>query len=234
MNSKMHRGWWGNSRTTLVANVAGAVLALVGTLFQPCSAVEVITVRSGQSGGVPGAVGALDDIVNYNPWGNPVSAPVLGTPFVAGNFAATVGGPSAVVVQPPLPWVRGVHASLSDPLARWINFAYEPVSGYGIPAGSALYAVPFYINSATIGGATITVEGGVDDVLGDLYAGGPNPDGLYVNNIPSGLSTLTVADFNFSVATTHTQNITSKVFPGQNYLYFYQADVGASASGLIF
>jgi hypothetical protein len=198
------------------------------------SAVEVITVRSGQSGGVPGAPGALDDIVNFNPWGNPGGLPVLGTPFTPADYAATDAGPSARVITPLSVWMGGAVAPLSDPLARWINFESDPSSGYGIPAGSALYAVPFFINSATFSNATLVVEGGVDDWLGDALGGGPNPDGLYVNGVPSGLSTLTPADFNYAVPTTHIVDITANVTPGQNYLYFYQRDGGIGVSGLIF
>lgn len=63
-------------------------------------AVETITLRSGQFGGSPGNPGDLDDIVTYNPWGNPAGVPVLGTPFAAADFAATAGGSSAVVINP--------------------------------------------------------------------------------------------------------------------------------------
>lgn len=191
-------------------------------------AVEIITVRSGQVGGVPGAPGGLDDIVTYNPGGNPVAAPVQATPFVAADFAATIAGAPATVITPNPAWMGGAVAPLSDPLARWINF------GPFAAAGSALYAVPFFVTSATIPNATLTVEGGVDDALGDALFGGPNFDGLYINNLPSGLETLLPGDFNFGVPTTHTQNITSKIAPGQNYLFFYQRDAGAGVSGLIF
>jgi hypothetical protein len=197
------------------------------------SAIEVITVRSGQSGGVPGAPGSPDDIVNFNPWGNPVGLPVLGAAFAAADYAATDAGPSAKVITPIPQWMGGAVAPLSDPLARWINFEIEPSSGWGTP-GSALYSVPFFINTASFTNATLVVEGGVDDWLGDALGGGPNPDGLYVNGVPSGLSTLTAADFNFGVPTTHVVDITANVAPGQNYLYFYQRDGGAGVSGLIF
>jgi hypothetical protein len=221
-------------RTLLYCAAALALAASAGA----ARAAEIITVRSGQSGGVPGAVGALDDIVTYNPWGNPVAAPVLPTAFVAADFAATVAGSPATVIAPVAPWMGGLTAPLSDPLARWINFAPDPTQpfppGRGAP-GSALYAVPFWINTATITNATLTVEGGVDDVLGDAYSNdGPNFDGLYINDIPSGLSTLITGDFNFGFPTTHFQVITTKVQPGQNYLFFYQRDLGAGVSGLIF
>jgi hypothetical protein len=198
------------------------------------SAVEVITLRSGQTGGVPGVPGSLDDIVRFNPGGNPAAAPVLGSPFTPAYDAATNAGAKAKVIAPVFAWMGGATAPLSDPLARWINFEEDPSSGFGIAAGSALYSVPFFINSAAIGNATLVVEGGVDDWLGDALGGGPNPDGLYVNGVPSGLSTLGAGDFNFATPTTHAVNITANVFPGQNYLYFYQRDGGAGVSGLIF
>ena len=210
-------------------------VAMVGT-FPVAAAlgVEVITVRSGQNGGLPGAVGTPDDIITFNPWGNPPFAPVLGTPFVPADFAATVGGSSAVVISPVGAWMSGATAPLSDPMARWINFGRD--SGGTGTGGSALYAVPFFVNTNLIASATLTVEGGVDDLLGEVLAPylGPNPAGLYVNGVPSGLSTLGPADFNFGVPTTHTLDITSTINSGPNHFFFYQRDAGGSPSGLIF
>ncbi|MGH7176008.1 MAG: PEP-CTERM sorting domain-containing protein [Tepidisphaeraceae bacterium] len=206
--------------------VAALVLAAsAGTAL----AVEVITLRSGQHLGSPGAVGDLDDTITYNPWGNPVREPVLGRVLVAADFAATAAGQHATIVLPHAAWMGGQTAPLSDPLARWINFGTLP-SGEGT-AGSALYAVPFFVNSTTIAIATLQIEGGVDDALGDGL-GATNPDGLYINGIGSGLTS--PPGFNFATPTTHFLDITDKIHPGQNYLYFNQRDAGAGYAGLIF
>lgn len=194
------------------------------------TAAEIIQFRSGQTGGVPGTPGSLDDTVTINPWGNPGGVPVLNTQFVVADFTATTGGPAAVVVQPLPQWMGGRVGPLGDPLARWINFAADS-SGQG-PGGSVLYAVPFWVSTQSITGATLSFEGGVDDVLGEWYDGGPNPSGLYINGHDAGY---TYQGFNFLYPTTHSQSIPlSWIHPGQNYLHFYQRDNGYSAGGIIF
>jgi hypothetical protein len=209
-------------------------IALVMPAMTP--AVELITVRSGQSGGIPGSPGSSDDIVTYNPWGNPGGLPVLGTAFTATDFAATAGGSSAVVISPVGAWMGGAVAPLSDPLARWINFGNS--SGIGTP-GSALYAVPFTIQSTSFSQVLLSIEGGVDDALGDAYSGdSPNVEGLYVNGttLPSSLTTIAfnIGTFNFLAPSSHVVDITAYVAPGLNHFYLYQRDVGVSVSGIIF
>ena len=216
-------------RTLGLALLCGSALGL-GTPAGSADALEIITFRSGQSGGSPGAPGSFDDTVRYNPWGNP-SGPVSGAAFTAADFAATAAGPAAVVVDPG-PWMGGAVAPLTDPLARWINFGMT--GSFGAP-GSALYAVPFWVNTSTITGATITFEGGADECLGDWWTGagggGPNPDGVYINGVGLGYM---YQGFNFAFATTHTQSITALVNPGLNHLYFYQRDLTSGLSGIIF
>jgi hypothetical protein len=85
---------------------------LVSSCLMPStsSAVEVITLRSGQTGGVPGTPGSLDDIVRFNPGGNPAAAPVLGSPFTPAYDAATNAGAKAKVIAPYLlGWVEQQH-----------------------------------------------------------------------------------------------------------------------------
>lgn len=208
----------------------GVALLVLLAACPVVGAAEIIPFRSGQTGGLPGTPGSPDDIVRVNPWGNPGGVPVLGTAFTAGDFALTVGGAPAVVVQPQSAWMGGAIAPLNDPLARWINFTAD-AAGYG-PGGSALYAVPFWVNTTSITGASISFEGGVDDVLGDWFAGGPNSSGLYINGNDASYA---YQGFNFGYATTHTQSIPlTWISTGQNYLYFYQRDLGYGAGGIIF
>jgi hypothetical protein len=206
-------------RVAVVALLAGCSL----------SAAEIVQFRSGQSGGLPGTPGSFDDSIRINPWGNPGGAPVLNTAFTLGDFVATDGGPAAVVVAPIAQWMGGQTAPLSDPDARWINWTADPF-GQGT-AGSVLYSVPFWVNTSTITNAVLTFEGGADDVLGDWLFGGPNADGLYINGTPAGYQ---YVGFNYANPTTHVQNITGMISPGQNYLYFYQRDAGFGVSGIIF
>jgi hypothetical protein len=217
--------------------LAGAlVIAILAPAVAP--AIETIVVRSGQSGGLPGAPGAPDDTVRYNPWGNPSSVPVLNTPFAAANFAATDSGPSAVVVNPVNAWMGGAVAPLSDPLARWINFNVidlEPgLVQIGSP-GSALYSVPFTIQSTSFTQVLLCIEGGVDDTLGDAFSGdSPNLEGLYVNGVvvPSTLTTVNAntGTFNFSQASMHNVDVTPYVATGLNHFYLSQRDVGSEIS----
>ncbi|TWT43158.1 hypothetical protein [Botrimarina hoheduenensis] len=216
--------------------VGALCLALLPAAVAP--GLETITVRSGQSLGLPGAPGALDDSVSYNPWGNPGGSPVLATAFTPADFAATTSGPSAVVISPVSPWMGGAVAPLSDPLARWINFRESFIGQTGAP-GSALYSVPFTIQSQSFSQVLLCIEGGVDDTLGDSFSGdSPNLEGLYVNGIavPSSLTTINLnfGTFNFAQASTHTVDITASVTPGLNHFYLLQRDVGFGVSGLIF
>lgn len=219
-----------SARRTLptLALATAAVLLAAGT----ASAVEVITLRSGQSGGVPGVAGQLDDTVRFLNGANPPGGPVSLSPFTPANFAGAAAGPAATVINAHPAWTPGI----SDPAARWINWQADLTifsdgsvggTGYGSP-GSALYAVPFIVT--TPGGsmtASLALELAVDDAHGDWAVSGPNPDGLYINGISTGYQ-----GGNYATPTLHFQNIT--VNTGLNYMYFYQRDLGVLVSGLIF
>lgn len=213
-------------RLSTLAGIAGAMISTT-----PAQAIEIINLRSGQVGGSPGFAGQLDDIVTFLP-NNPPGAAISATPFTAADYSGAVTGPAAKVINPYLPfWTP----TISDPLARWINFdgSYfnadgTPGPGYGNP-GSCLYAVPFTITTVGITSATISLEYAVDDWLGDQPSGGGNPAGLYVNGISTGY-----IGGGFAAPSTTFQTITTMVSTGQNYLYLYQRDAGVTVSGLIF
>jgi hypothetical protein len=194
------------------------------------SASQIINLRSGQVGGFPGVAGQPDDIVTWRP-GTPGGAPASGSVFGGADFTGANTGAPALVINPASVWTPGI----SDPLARWINWdGYfvnpdgSPGTGNGV-AGSVLYAVPFVVTTSSVTFANIKLEFAVDDYLGDSLFGGPNPDGFYVNGIPTGYS-----GGNYGSPTIHNQNITAMVNPGLNYLYLYQRDAGFGVSGLIF
>jgi hypothetical protein len=209
------------SRSRVGPIASALTLALCGGA---ANAVEIITLRSGQVSGVPGLPGQLDDIVKFNP--NNGAGPISPLPFTAADFSAANSGGPAVLVDPYTPfWVPG----LSDPNARWINFARDS-SGLGT-SGSSLYSVPFNVTTTAITSATITLEFAVDNVLGDMGFGGGNPDGLYLNGNSTGFG-----GGSFNPATFHTQSITAWLTPGLNHLQFYQRELSGAGvgSGLIF
>lgn len=209
----------------VVVMVGAAVALLAGQ-----ASAEVITLRSGQVGGLPGVAGQSDDIITVHP-NNPPGGAVSPSPFTPADFAAAVSGASAQVINPYSVWTPGI----SDPLARWINFHADIQqnpdgtvggTGYGSP-GSALYAVPFVVTTPLATSAVLQLELAVDDSFGDWFVSGPNPDGLYINGVTTGFQ-----GGNYATPTLHTQVI--PVATGLNYLYFYQRDVGVLVSGLIF
>lgn len=226
-NNSARRWWLGFPVGVTIAILCANLSVAYG------APVETITVRSGQVGGVPGTVGAPDDIVRFNPGGNPSSSPLLPVPFTPAFFAATALGSPATVISPHPVWFPALP---TDPLARWIDFALLPSGGGLGEDGSALYAVPFMVTSTTITSATIKVEGGADDAVGDACCGGPNPAGLYINTVSTGFQLIydPATAFNFAVPRTHFQDITGLITPGLNYLFFYQRDGAGAVSGLIF
>lgn len=214
------------TRVSMVVAVAGLVSA-----SGLCNA-EVITLRSGQVGGLPGVAGQTDDIVRYLP-NNPPGGAISPTPFTAADFAGAASGPSARVINAHPAWTPGI----SDTAARWINFGVDQQvnsdgtvsgTGYGLP-GSSLYAIPFFVNTAGATGGIMNIEYAVDDVGGDWfppYLGG-NPNTLYINGVA-----LPHQGGNYAASTFYTTSLTFG--PGWNYLYIYQRDAGVLVSGVIF
>jgi hypothetical protein len=188
---------------------------------------ETINLRSGydESGNAPWPVSALDTNITQINVGSPFVG--FGSAFAAGDFTAAQTGGVAVVVAPiAFAWIPTLP---SDSLARWISVD----SGYG--GGSALYAVPFIVNTPTanISSASVSVEWAADDSLGDFAFGGPNPTGAYLNGVP--LPSISVGGY--AVATTGSDNTIAPLLTGggaTNWLYFYDRDAGGSPSGLIF
>lgn len=218
----------GMARKTVLA--CGIAIAFSTLGVATASGSQIITLRSGQVGGLPGFAGQPDDIVTFNP-NTPPGAFISATPFTAADFGAAASGAPAHVINPVSVWTPGI----SDPLARWINYdgsfidpTGAPGPGLGLP-GSVLYAVPFFITLGSITNATLTLEFAVDDHLGDAAFGGGNSDGLYINGVPTGFS-----GGNYAAPTVHVQNITGLVNPGLNYMYLYQRDLGVAVSGIIF
>lgn len=193
---------------------------------------EIITVRSGQVGGLPGVAGQADDVVTYLP-NNPPGGAISPNPFTAADFAGAAGGPAAKVINPHPAWT----ATLADTQARWINFGVDQQvqpdgsvggTGFGLP-GSSLYAIPFFVNTANATGGFMTIEYAVDDVGGDWFPPflGGNPWTFYLNGVA-----LPHQGGNYGASTTYSTNLSFS--SGLNYLYFYQRDAGVLVSGAIF
>lgn len=200
----------------------------LGGVAHLARAVEIIQLRTGQVGGVPGTCSGLDDSWTYNSTAmQSCPQPFRNGPFTAADFAGAVAGPQAQVVTHVGngSWM----ASLAfDPLARWIDWL--PVGNCWGFAASVLYAAPFTVNTPNTGcGLTATIEicWAVDDYLGDPV--GPNTIGIYLNGTPldPGFS-----GGNYAEETCYTQyNV--PVNNGLNRLYAYQRDGACSISGLL-
>ena len=196
-----------------------------------CNA-EVITLRSGQVGGLPGVAGQSDDIATFLP-NNPPGGAISLSAFTPAEFAGAVGGPAAKVINAHPAWTPGI----SDAAARWINFGVDQQvqpdgsvsgTGYGLP-GSSLYAIPFFVNTANATGGIMNIEYAVDDVGGDWYAPylGGNPNTLYINGVA-----LPHQGGNYAASTFYSTSLSFG--PGLNHLYLYQRDAGILVSGAIF
>jgi len=230
-------GFWSRGRTSLGAvAVATAVLAAGLANSGPAHAgdvgcpgdLQVITLRSGQVGGMPGLPGQSDSTIRATSDGGLVCA---NTSLNLGSglpFGAAASGPAATVITPIGPWTPNL---LSDPAARWINWSAGPnIATFGFPPQSTLYAHPFTISGSTILGATITLTWAVDDRLGDPM-GDPSPIGGYINGQP--LPALSGG--NFAAPTTMTTVIpASALVSGTNTLFLYQRDLGCGGSGIIY
>lgn len=217
------------SRAFAAGLVAG--LAVLGGGLCSTVSAETIILRSGQVGGVPGAVGQPDDIMT---WGGALfgSGPLSASPFTAADFNNTVSSP-AVVVQPHPSWVPSLPF---DPQARWVGTRLFDASFPLGAASSTLYRVPFTVTTTGITSAFITIAWACDDGLGDLLYGGANPVGAYLRDGFGNVTALTpVAGLGFgsqSLVTGYT--ITGAITTGLNELFLYQRDQGGAPSGTIF
>lgn len=206
--------------------VAAGALALASM-----ASAQVITLRSGQSGGLPGTPGQLDDVMT---WGGALfgSGPYSANPFTAADFNNTTANP-AVVIQPHPAWIPGLTF---DPQARWVGTRLiSPDFPMG-DASSTLYRVPFLVTATGITSAFISIAWAADDGMGDISYGGPNPVGAYLRD-PFGNVTPLVpvsgGGFTFE-SFALTMNILGAVNAGLNELFFYQRDQGGAPSGIIF
>jgi hypothetical protein len=211
------------------ARVAG-LTGLVGLMAAAAAHAEVVVLQSGfdEQNAVPWSVGDPDPGLTYITTG---SASIgFASPFTAVDFAAAQAGPAAItkaaLAQGNFPiYVPSLFAAY--PGARWVNMVAAPL----VPR-TLLYAMPFQLATPNITSASLSLNWAVDDWLGDPASTDPNPVGVYLNGqpVPSGISAGTFG----LITTAFDPNIGPLLQTGQNWIYLYQRDLNAGASGLLF
>lgn len=182
----------------------------------PAAANEVLVLRSGNA-----AIGLPDPLVTMlvGPGGAPLSA----APFTSAEFDSACSTTNAIVVQPPTPWLSSLEC---DPQAKWVG-----IDVFGTPV-SALYCHNFYVETCCIDNASLSFCWVSDDNLGDASAGGPNPDGVYLNGVPV---TPSISGGNYATETqSPLTDVTRLLHCGNNRLEVYNRDIGYSVSGVMF
>ena len=184
---------------------------------------DVITIRTGQVGSVPGVCPGLDDSFHYYAPQTQCGQPILPTAFGPSDFATACSGPQAAIATASGAWAPDLPCDLS---ARWIGSAVD-ASCYGNSV-SVLYCAGF--DSRCTVADSIRVCWQVDDMLGDSPAfPGPNPDGIYVNGVPLGPAF--TGGNRLTPTTAVAYNIPLNA--GLNNLEVYQRDAGCAVSGII-
>jgi hypothetical protein len=205
------------------------LIALLVGLHSTARAQQNIALRSGFDEGtsLPLLPGVAD--TNITQINNPTAGAALSaSPFVAADFAAARTGGTAFSIQAHPSWIQ--PALFADPQARWINWTPS------LTPRSALYAMPFNVTVTNIVSASLTLDYACDDAMGDTQPLLANPPGVFFG-IGTGAGSATspiIQGGPFNVTTTATRNITGQIATGLNYLYVYQRDIGAGASGSIF
>jgi hypothetical protein len=180
------------------------------------AATEVIVLRSGNA-----PMGNADPFINMLVGSG--GAPLSPNPFTTGDFDLACYDTRAIVTQPYPAWLQELPC---DPEAQWIGF-----DGLAT-AASTLFCYTFEIETPCIEQANLSFCWAVDDYLGDALAGGPNPDGVYLNGVAVSPS---IFGGNYATETqAPLTDVTSLVSTGANRLEIYNRDNGFGVSGVIF
>lgn len=170
-----------------------------------------------------GTVGGID--ANIHVWSGAAGAPLSAAAFNTQDFRRACKRPEADIVNPLAVYLPGSAGLLpADPFAQWIA-----IDQFLTPA-SQLYCYEFDVccPNAALSNATIEFAFAGDDRLGDP-AGGPNPIGVFINNVPvPGHSAVGFATQTVFPTTPITLN------SGSNTMHVYLRDVGFVASAAIF
>ena len=221
-----------NSST--VVSLAPFLLATVSLSITSLARAEVVVLQSGfdEQNSVPWNYGQPDVGLTYIT--NGAAGFGFANTFTAADFAAAQSGPSAYTKAPLTQgnfqvYVPSLFAPY--PLAQWVNIVSDP-----LVARSMLYAMPFQLTTTNITSGSLSLKWAVDDFLGDPLASDPNPIGVYINGQP--VPTAISGGDKMLLSTALDSNIGPLLQTGQNWIYFYQRDAGATsgpgASGLMF
>jgi hypothetical protein len=192
------------------------VAILAFSMIAVSASAETITLRSGGA-----TIGSPDP--NTTVWAGSGGTLLSAAPFTANDFATACSGTSAIVCQPHPAWAPHLTC---DPLAQWIG-----IDAFATPA-SAMYCQNFNVQTCCIFRATLDFCWVTDDVLGDAYAGGPNPAGVYINGVAV---TPSIDGGNYATDTiASAADVTSLLHCGNNQLSIYNRDLGYAVSGVMF
>lgn len=178
---------------------------------------ETITMRSG--GGY--AFGQNDPAWTYL-LGAP-GAPLSGLPFTPGDFAGALAGPQSVVVPAYGGGSLWIPQLLCDAQAQWISV--DPIAG---PA-TALYGHRFDVQTCCITKAFLTFCWASDDNIGDQLFGGPNPMGVYLNQVA-----LPITGGSYATESGASLDVTGLVHCGSNEIHVYNRDAAFVVTGTMF
>lgn len=190
-----------------------ALAVTTSAVFAASASALVFNLRSGGA-----AAGSPDPVVRQYPLATVCSAGYP-TPFTNAEFTAAQSSAPAVVLSFVHPaWGQSLPC---DPLAKWIG------TDAGASPMSVLYSVDFYVPApCCIQSASLDFCWMSDDTLGDTI----NPDGVYVNGVPTGIT-----GGNYATETnTSGVDITSAVHCGLNTLYIHNRDLACAVSGINF
>ncbi len=142
------------------------------------------------------------------------------TPFTSADFLAARTGAVATVGHRS-PWRSSLNC---DPSAQWITVDAAASDR------SALYALPFTVETCCIPYAELSVCWSVDDHLGDNTGPILNPAGVYLNEVP--ITAVAGGNWSGEFAVTSI-DVTGSVRCGENVLYVYQRDWGCAIAGVV-
>ncbi len=202
------------------------VLAVLGLTILQTTFVRaaIITIRTGQVGGVPGSCPGVDDTFRYYAPQSQCAVPLQSTAFQSADFDMACSGPPAAVADAyPGAWTPNLTC---DPDARWISSS--TFSCYGTSV-SALYCAEFNVDPSCTLADSVRVCWTVDDALGDPAGNGPNPGGVYINGVSLG-SAFTGGSY---AQETSAVAYNISLLPGLNRLEVYQRDLGCAVAGVM-
>jgi PEP-CTERM motif len=220
--------------SSAVVRLAPFLLATVSLSFTSLARAEVVVLQSGfdEQNSVPWNYGQPDVGLTYTT--NGAAGLGFANTFAAADFAAAQSGPNAYTKAPLTQGSFQVYVPslfAPYPLAQWVNIVSDPFVGR-----SMLYAMPFQLTTTNITSGSLSLKWAVDDFLGDPLASDPNPIGVYLNGQP--VPTAISGGDKMLLSTALDSNIGPLLQTGQNWIYFYQRDAGATsgpgASGLMF